>query len=153
MKMTPTIIVLGALLCLTGGFSAGAVWQGKRSEDSETAAQIAEITASVAANTEAFGEAAAALQQPITIDAETRAELAGSDPAGCLDASESLSPACLAARCWRYQQSDAGRSDATSCAALVSDARLAFWIDQCGAQDDQIDWSCVEKVSQSVQRF
>ena len=83
-----------------------------------------------------------AVSRPLVLDAETRANLSSDVPAGCLDAATSLTPACLAAACWRYQQSDAGRSDASTCAELLDDARIQSWVSMCGG--DSPDWACVD---------
>ena len=131
MRVDPlTWILVGAALLLggAGGYIAG----GAGADNSDEVA-------------EAIGELTEAATRPLTLDAETRAGLASDVPAGCLDADKSLTPACLAASCWRYQQSDAGRSDAKSCSELVDDARIQSWIAVCSFEGDTPgpNWDCV----------
>ena len=133
MKMDPiTWVLIGAALLLggTGGYLIG-------DAGDDDSAEVAE----------AIGELSVAVTRPLTLDAETRAGLSSDVPAGCQDAKTSLTPACLAAQCWRFQQSDAGRSDAKSCAELVDDARIQSWIALCADASDVSgpDWECVDQ--------
>ena len=103
-----------------------------------------EVAQAIVANTEALKGVAEATSRPITLDAETRQSLASDVPAGCLDPAASLTAPCLAAACWRYQQGDGGRSDASKCSALVDDARVQAWMVLCGkTEEGKPDWACV----------
>ena len=124
------IIATGALIIgLAGGFAAGGSGDGDSAGVSE-----------------AIAELSTAVTRPLTLDAETRAGLSSDVPVGCLDAKTSLTPACMAMTCWRFQQSDAGRSDAKSCSELVDDARIQSWISLCDIEgsSDGPDWACVD---------
>lgn len=129
--MDPISWILIAAALLVGG-AGGYFVSGGGDDDS---AEVAE----------AIGELSVAVSRPLTLDAETRAGLSSDVPAGCQDAKLSLTPACLAASCWRFQQSDAGRSDAKSCAELVDDARIQSWISICATVGSAAgpDWDCV----------
>ena len=122
-----TWVIVGA--AILGGGMGGYIIAGGGKDDNS--AEVAN----------AIGDLSEAMSRPLTLDAETRSGLASDVPAGCLDAKMSVTPACLAASCWRYQQSDAGRSDAKSCAELVDDARIQSWISVCGG--DEPNWQCV----------
>ena len=103
-----------------------------------------QVADAIAANTEALKGVAEVTSRPITLDAETRQALASDVPSGCVDPAASLTAPCLAASCWRYQQGDGGRSDASKCSALVDDARVRAWISLCGKlADGKPDWACV----------
>jgi hypothetical protein len=132
MKMDPITWILLAAGLLVGG--AGGFFIGSGGEDDST--EVAQ----------AIGELSEAVTRPLTLDAETRAGLSSDMPTGCLDPKMSITPACLAAACWRFQQSDAGRSDSKSCSELVDDARIQSWISVCGANSDNPtpDWQCVD---------
>lgn len=68
----------------------------------------------MAARDEKLGSAISDAVAATAIDAETKAALASDKPQVCVDAPKS--PACMMVTCWRYQQGDAGRSDAGDCA-------------------------------------
>lgn len=124
-------LIVAALLAGGGaGYVAGG-GGGGGDDSAEVAAAIAELSVAVA--------------RPLTLDAETRAGLASDMPTGCLEPKLSITPACLAAACWRFQQSAAGRSDAKSCAELVDDARIQSWIAVCATEDGEPgpNWACV----------
>jgi hypothetical protein len=127
-----TWIIVGAAL-LVGGTGGYLIGGGGKDDSSEVSAAIAELSEAVT--------------RPLTLDAETRAGLSSDVPAGCVDPKTSLTPACLAASCWRFQQSDAGRSDAKSCAELVDDARIQSWLTVCdtGESTDGPNWDCVNR--------
>lgn len=137
-----TISVWIAIIVVAGGgaFVAGRMTAPKPVVEDNSA----EVAEAIASNTEALKGVAEAAARPVTLDAETRKALAADVPAGCLDPKQSLSAACLAAACWRYQQGDGGRSDASKCSALMDDARVQAWIEVCGKLDDgKPDWSCI----------
>ena len=137
MKLDPITWAVVAL-ALVGGGAAGYVLGGGGADDSAEVAQ-------------AVAELSEAVSRPLTLDAETRAGLANDMPAGCLTPELSITPACLAAACWRFQQSDAGRSDAKSCAELVDDARIQSWIAVCSTGDnDAPNWVCVGKAIEAA---
>ena len=129
MRVDPITWVLVGAALLVGGAGGYFVGGAGSKDDSAEVAQ-------------AMNELSEAVSRPLVLYAETRAGLSSDTPAGCLDAKTSLSPACLAAACWRYQQSDAGRSDAKSCSELVDDARIQSWISLCGG--DEPNWQCVD---------
>ena len=132
MRVDPITWALVVAALLAGGGAGYVVAGGGGGDDS------AEVAA-------AIGELSVAVARPLTLDAETRAGLASDMPTGCLEPALSITPACLAAACWRFQQSDAGRSDAKSCAELVDDARIQSWIAVCATEDDTTgpNWACV----------
>lgn len=138
MTLGPVTWVLVGLALVAGG-AGGFVLGGNGGDDS---AEVAEAVAGLSV----------AVARPLTLDAETRAGLSADMPAGCLNPELSITPACLAAACWRFQQSDAGRSDAKSCAELVDDARIQSWIAVCAVTGDNGDpnWACVAKAIQAA---
>lgn len=131
--MDPLTWALIVAALLAGGGAGYVVGGGGGGGDdsAEVASAIAELSVAVA--------------RPLTLDAETRAGLASDMPTGCLEPALSITPACLAAACWRFQQSAAGRSDAKSCAELVDDARIQSWIAVCATEDGEPgpNWACV----------
>ena len=132
MRLDPVTWAVLALALVAGGAGGYVLGVGGADDSAEVAEAMAELS-------EAVG-------RPLTLDAETRAGLASDMPAGCMEPELSITPACLAAACWRFQQSDAGRSDAKSCAELVDDARIQSWIAVCSSGDDTApNWECVGK--------
>jgi hypothetical protein len=133
LKLDPITWILITAALLGGGIGGYFVGGGGSKDDSAEVAQ-------------AIGVLSEAVTRPLTLDAETRAGLSSDMPTGCLDPKMSITPACLAAACWRFQQSDAGRSDSKSCSELVDDARIQSWISICGMDDaDSLpNWKCVD---------
>jgi hypothetical protein len=130
-RVDPITWVLIVAALLAGGGAGYAVGGGGGDDSAEVASAIADLSVAVA--------------RPLTLDAETRAGLSSDVPTGCIDPKISITPACLASACWRFQQSDAGRSDSKSCTELVDDARIQSWIAVCATEGDTTgpDWDCV----------
>jgi hypothetical protein len=146
-KMEPITWILLAVGLLAGGGAGFGIGRATAKQKDNTPHVIEALTT----NTEAMGALTEAAQKPLTIDAETRGSLALDVPAGCLEPEQSLTPACLAAACWRYQQSDAGRSDASSCAELVDDARIQSWVQLCATDENAApNWECVDKAIEAA---
>jgi hypothetical protein len=137
-----SVLTWVAVVVVAGG---GAFFAGRLTAPKPAPADnSAEVAQAFAANTDALHKLTEASSKPITLDAETRQALASDVPSGCLDPAASLTAPCLAAACWRYQQGDGGRSDASKCSALVDDARVQGWIALCGKDEGgKPDWACV----------
>jgi hypothetical protein len=157
--VTLPVIFLAIGLSVVVGGAGGFAIANKASKSDENAAAAAQAAAdaatgaatAVASNTTAIAALTEAAQKPLTLDAETRSNLASDVPAGCLDAAASLTPACLVAQCWRFGQSAAQRPE--GCLDLLRDARLQSWITVCGKDEaGKPDWDCVAAAQERSKR-
>jgi len=128
MPLSTTIAI--AVGCLVAGGVSGGLLVGKASRDraaeAEAAASALEsVTAAQVEQTAAVTNLAAQVQSLEAMRAELKADLAGAAglPVACLEAEHSTKPACMAVKCWQFQQSDAGRSSQDECSAWSKLAR------------------------------
>ena len=101
-----------------------------------------EVAAAIADNTKAMGALTEVANRPLVLDAKTREALSEDIPKACLTEDQSLTPACLVATCWRFNQSSANRPE--GCKELLDDARIQAWVQLCGKDAaGKPDWTCI----------
>lgn len=116
---TTIAIALGCLLAggVGGGLIVGKAANDRAAEADAQATALKSVADAQVNQTEAVGDLTTKIQALEAMRGELRADLAGAAglPVACLTDEHSLQPACMAVKCWQFQQSDAGRSAQTEC--------------------------------------